>query len=82
MSSKDTMSKKLVDSMRKTKVGANKKAETTTPETAVKETAVKAKPAKAAKPAQKAPAAKSSITSQAANPAMDSYQTRRRIWPD
>lgn len=80
MSSNDKTRQKLVDSMRRTKVGATQKA---TPKTKVeaKEPATKAAPAakKATvkkKPQQKATAKVTSTV------AIDAYQSGRRIWPD
>ncbi len=80
MSSNDKTRQKLVDSMRRTKVGASQKAAPGTKVEAKKEPAKKpapaAKRAVVKKPQQKA-AAKVTRAETA-----DSYQAGRRIWPD
>ena len=76
MSTKDSMSKKLVDSMRKTKGGANKpKTDAESKPAAQKENVTKA--AKAPKVA-----AKSKSPSKTTASSAGSYQSRCRVWPD
>ena len=73
MSTKDSMSKKLVDSMRKTKGGANKpKTDAESKPAAQKENVTKA--AKAT--------AKSKSPSKTTASSAGSYQSRCRVWPD
>jgi hypothetical protein len=79
MNSNDKTRQKLVDSMRKTKVSATKKA---APKAKVAPKEPASKPAPAAskravkKPQQKATTAASSPVN------ADQYQSGRRIWPD
>ena len=79
MSTKDTMSKKLVDSMRKTKVGASKPKADNEPQAASPKASKPESTPKAAK-APKASKPKNPVKSTASS--IDNYQTRRRVWPD
>jgi hypothetical protein len=80
MSDNEKTRQKLVDTMRRTKVSATRKA---APKTNVEAKAEPAtKPATAdKKPAVKKPQQKAAakVTSQKA---VDPYQSRRRVWPD
>ncbi len=80
MATNDKTRQKLVDTMRRTKVGASKKA---TPKTKAQPKQEASKPAPAAKPkpaVQKKQQARPAITSSPVSG--DAYQSTRRVWPD
>ena len=82
MSSNDKTRQKLVDTMRRTKVSATKKAAPKAKVAAEAKQEPTKKPAPAAKraPAKKAP---QKATAKVASPATaDPYQSGHRIWPD
>ncbi len=80
MSDNDKTRQKLVDSMRRTKVSATKKAAPKASVETKKAPATKPTPAAKKAPVKKAPAkAAAKVTSKVA---VDPYQSVRRIWPD
>lgn len=80
MSDNDKTRQKLVDSMRRTKVSATKKAAPKASVESKKATASKPAPAAKKAPVKKAqPKAAAKVPSTVA---VDSYQSGRRIWPD
>ena len=80
MSDNEKTRQKLVDTMRRTKVSATKKAAPKTKVEAKKEPATKPAPAAKKAPVKKAqPKAAAKVTSPVA---VDPYQSGRRIWPD
>ena len=76
MSSNDKTSKKLVDSMRKTKVNVKKNTTNAEHEANINQQSDKSGGKKLAKSTESKKSAKNSLS------AADTYQCGRRVWPD